>query len=151
MQNIISKFAATLIINCVYMIFICLVRRILRTPRFTPFYVNSGFYYQKYTNQSLFLMEKMLKSISEIAVTHSHQATLTRHITEAHHLTGLQVAVLSQEEFPSGILFHHDKKYIQRLVNYEVVPSVFHMCWTTSRAEKVFMCCFLKQRLLEAV
>jgi hypothetical protein len=82
-------------------------------------------------------MEKMMKSISEIAVTHSHQATLTRHITEAHHLVGLQVSVLSQEDFPSGIVFHHDKAYIARMQRHEVAPTVFHMCWTTSREEKV--------------
>ena len=108
-----------------------------RTPRFTPWYVNSGFYFQKYNPRSLFLMEKMIKSICEIAVTHSHQATLTRHITEAHHLMGLQVAVLAQEDFPSGIVFHHNKQYIAQMKAYKVTPAVFHMCWTTSRTEKV--------------
>lgn len=82
-------------------------------------------------------MEKMIKSICEIAVTHSHQATLTRHITEAHHLMGLQVAVLAQEDFPSGIVFHHNKQYIAQMKAYKVTPAVFHMCWTTSRTEKV--------------
>lgn len=108
-----------------------------RTPRFTPFYVNSGFYFQKYNERTQFLMEKMLKSISEIAVTHSHQATLTRHLTEAHHLVGLQINVLAQEDYPSGIMFHHNKKYIERMKAHEVEPVVFHMCWTTSREEKV--------------
>jgi hypothetical protein len=85
--------------------------------------VNSGFYFQKYNERTQFLMEKMIKSISEIAVTHSHQATLTRHITEAHHLVGLQIQVLSQEAFPSGIVFHHDKKYIAKLKAHEVAPG----------------------------
>ncbi len=114
---------------------------IYRTPRFTPWYVNSGFYFQKYNPRSLFLMEKMIKSICEIAVTHSHQATLTRHITEAHHLMGLQVAVLAQEDFPSGIVFHHNKQYIAQMKAYKVTPAVFHMCWTTSRTEKVSFSC----------
>jgi hypothetical protein len=82
-------------------------------------------------------MEKMIKSVCEIAVTHSHQATLTRHITEAHHAMGLQVGVLDQEEFPSGIMFHHNKPYIASLVAHTATPSVFHMCWTSSREEKV--------------
>lgn len=99
--------------------------------------MNSGFYFQKHNPRALFLMEKMIKSISEIAVTHSHQATLTRHITEAHHLVGLQVAVLAQEDFPSGIVFHHNKQYIRQMKEYKVTPAVFHMCWTTSRTEKV--------------
>lgn len=108
-----------------------------RTPRFTPFYVNSGFYFQKYNNRTLYLMDKMMKAISEIATTHSHQATLTRHITEAHHLVGLQINVLPAEAFPSGIMFHHNKAYIKRMKAHEVTPVVFHMCWTTSREEKV--------------
>jgi hypothetical protein len=62
--------------------------------RFTPFFVNSGFYFQRHTPQSLFLMEKMLKAVGEISATKSHQAILTRQITEAHHLVGLQVGVV---------------------------------------------------------
>jgi len=108
-----------------------------RTPRFTPFFVNSGFYFQRYNENSLFLMEKMLKAVGEISATKSHQAILTRHITEAHHLAGLQVGVLSQEDFPSGIMYHHNKSFIRAIKAYTATPVVFHMCWTQSRTEKV--------------
>ena len=47
-----------------------------KSPRFAPYFSNSGFYYVKYNERSRYLMEKMLKSICEIAFTHSHQATL---------------------------------------------------------------------------
>ena len=33
-----------------------------RTPRYTPFFVNSGFYYLKYNAKSLYFQEQMLKS-----------------------------------------------------------------------------------------
>lgn len=108
-----------------------------RTPRFAPFFVNSGFYFQKFNIRTQFLMERMLKSISEIGSTHSHQATLTRHITEAHHLYGLTLTVLDMELFPSGIMFHHNKNFVSRVKAKEFVPYVWHMCWTTSREEKV--------------
>ena len=108
-----------------------------RTPRFTPFFVNSGFYYQKVNERTRFLMELMLKSICEISATHSHQATLTRHITEAHHIANLQISVLPLELFPSGIMFHHNKPYVKQVMNYEVEPFVWHMCWTSSRDDKV--------------
>lgn len=63
-----------------------------RTPRFTPFFVNSGFYFQRYNERTLYLMELMLKSVSEIATTHSHQATLIRHLVEAHDMLGMYLA-----------------------------------------------------------
>lgn len=108
-----------------------------RTTRFTPFFENSGFYFMRHNERVLFLMEKMIKSMIEIAVTHSHQATLTRHITEAHHLQGLQIVILEQEDFPSGMIYHHNKRFIKAMKAHEKVPYVFHMCWTTSRTEKV--------------
>jgi hypothetical protein len=99
--------------------------------------VNSGFYYQKHNPRTLYLMERMAKAICEISMTHSHQATLTRHITEAHHLMDLQVEVLDQRDFPSGMVYHHDKPFIADIKAHRYTPRVFHMCWTQSREEKV--------------
>eukprot|EP01038_Epipyxis_sp_PR26KG_P012701 gene12701-17032_t len=112
-----------------------LVQWILSLP-FLP-WVNSGFYYQKYNERTQFLMERMIKSIAEISVTHSHQSTLTRHIIESHHLIGINFHVLEQSDFPSGIVYHHNKKFIKKMIDYQVFPSVFHMCWTSSREDKV--------------
>ena len=108
-----------------------------RTPRFTPLYVNSGFYYQKYNNKVMYLMEKMLKSVSEISTTHSHQATLIRHIVESHEVVGLQIRMVDQKLFPSGYMYHHQKKYIENLIGYTEHPYVFHMCWTSNKDDKV--------------
>jgi hypothetical protein len=108
-----------------------------RTTRFTPFFVNSGFYYQKNNPRTKYLMEKMLKTVAEISATHSHQATLIRHITESHHLYGLQIGVMNEEQFPSGIMYHHNKKYLKAVIEKKKVPFVWHMCWTQSREEKV--------------
>lgn len=108
-----------------------------RTPRFTPLYVNSGFYYQKYNSRVMYLMEKMLKSVSEISTTHSHQATLIRHIVESHDVVGLHIRMVDQKLFPSGYMYHHQKKYIEHLIAYEELPYVFHMCWTSNKDDKV--------------
>ena len=108
-----------------------------RTPRFTPLYVNSGFYYMKHNERTKYLMEKMLKSVSEISTTHSHQATLIRHLVESHEIVGLEVKMVQKELFPSGYMYHHEKKYIENLKNYQVHPYVFHMCWTDNRDQKV--------------
>ena len=110
-----------------------------KSPRFAPYFSNSGFYYVKRNERTRYLMEKMLKSICEIAFTHSHQATLMRHMVESHHVVpeGLRVLVLDLKDFPSGFMFHHNKDYIESLKSYESIPFVFHMCWTDSRVDKI--------------
>ena len=100
-----------------------------RTPRYTPFFVNSGFYYVKHNARTLFFMEKMMKcGAAEIGYTHSHQSVLTRHIAEVSHLIGLKVFVLEQEMFPSGQAYHEKKKYIAKIQSHKFMPYVFHMC-----------------------
>jgi len=109
-----------------------------RTPRYTPFFVNSGFYYMKHNARTLFFMEKMMKcSASEIGYTHSHQSVLTRHIAEVHHLAGLKVFVLDMELFPSGQAYHEKKKYLAKILAHTYMPFVFHMCWTDNRDNKL--------------
>ena len=109
-----------------------------RTPRYTPFFVNSGFYYMKHNPRTLFFMEKMMKcGPSEIGYTHSHQSVLTRHIAEVHHLIGLKVFVLDMELFPSGQAYHEKKKYLAKILAHTYMPFVFHMCWTDNRENKL--------------
>ena len=74
-----------------------------RTPRYTPFFVNSGFYYIKYNAKTRYFQEKMLKcAASEIGYTHSHQAFMIRQLSEAAALYGIDVYVLDLDTFPSG-------------------------------------------------
>lgn len=109
-----------------------------RTPRYTPFFVNSGFYYVKHNARTLFMFEKMMKcGASEIGQTHSHQSVLIRHIAEAHHLAGLKVWVLDTALFPSGQTYHEKKQQVKRIQERAFRPYVFHMCWTSNRVDKV--------------
>jgi len=109
-----------------------------RTPRYTPFFVNSGFYFVKYNARTLYLFEKMMKcGASEIGQTHSHQSVLIRHIAEAHHLMGLKVYVLDTTLFPSGQTYHEKKKQVEKIQKRTFRPYVFHMCWTSNRVDKV--------------
>ncbi len=91
-----------------------------RTPRFSPFYFNSGFYFVKHSDRTNFLMERMLKSVSEIAVTHSHQSVLTKYTHEALDFAGLTFTTLEMEQYPTGYLYHHDKHYLSELLNFKV-------------------------------
>jgi hypothetical protein len=109
-----------------------------RTPRYTPFFVNSGFYFVKHNARSVYMFESMTKAApSEIGQTHSHQSVLIRHISEAHHLFGLSVYVLDNQAFPSGQAYHENKPLIRKIQSRNYRPYVFHMCWTDNRENKV--------------
>jgi len=109
-----------------------------RTPRYTPLFVNSGFYFLKNNPKVRHFQEKLMKSAaSEIGYTHSHQSVMIRHLSEAHHLYGLEILVLDLELFPSGVMYHHNKKYMAKIKAKEFTPFVFHMCWTENRVDKV--------------
>jgi hypothetical protein len=82
-------------------------------------------------------MERMLKVVSEIAETHSHQSTLTKYFHEVIDFTAIQFAILERSDYPAGYQFHHEKEYIKSMLNYDILPKVFHMCWTESRKDKV--------------
>ena len=109
-----------------------------RSPRYTPFFVNSGFFLVKNNPRTRYFEEKMSKcGPSEIGYTHSHQSVLIRHVSECHHFAGLSVFVLDRELFPSGQAYHENKPYIRRIQARSYKPFVFHMCWTTNRVDKL--------------
>jgi hypothetical protein len=109
-----------------------------RTPRYTPFFVNSGFYFVKHNERTLYMFETFLKHApEEIGLTHSHQSVLIRHIAESHHLFGLKVYVLDQQLFPSGQAYHENKPLVRKIQAKKYRPYVFHMCWTDNRENKV--------------
>lgn len=49
----------------------------------------------------------------------------------------LQISALSQMDFPSGKMFHHNKTYMKQLHKGLVDPYVFHMCWTANSKDKI--------------
>jgi hypothetical protein len=108
-----------------------------RSPRFAPFFSNSGFYYLKFNSRTRYLMHRMMLSVFEISYTHSHQGTLTKYMMESHGLAKLEISALSQIDFPSGKMFHHNKSYMKLLHTGHVDPYVFHMCWTANSQDKI--------------
>ena len=79
----------------------------------------------------------MIRTIGEITYTHSHQTTLTRYVAETMYLLGLKVRILEQKMFPSGKMYHRNKIYIANIKSHDIIPYVFHMCWTANRHQKV--------------
>jgi len=51
---------------------------------------------------------------------------------------GAQHAVLLPiYKFPTGILYHHDRKFMRRLKQKKEDPYGFHMCWTQGKPDKL--------------
>jgi hypothetical protein len=45
--------------------------------------------------------------------------------------------ILPIYQFPTGILYHHDRKFMRRLKRKEEDPYGFHMCWTQGKPDKL--------------
>jgi hypothetical protein len=108
-----------------------------RTPRFAPYFTNTGFYFVRNTPKSLHLLHRLSLAVGEIDFTASHQATLIRHMTELQGAFGLQILVLNDREFPSGRMYHEQQRYVNDVKKHRVTPYVWHMCWTANRDQKV--------------
>ena len=114
-----------------------------RTPRFSPFFTNTGFYFTRNTPKTMFLQERLIRSLGEISYTASHQATLIRHLTETHYAYYLQILILDDNDFPSGQMYHHQPEYVDRVKRFIKIPYVWHMCWTANRQQKVTLTCVI--------
>jgi len=98
-----------------------------RTPRFSPFFTNTGFYFLRRSERVMLMQERMIRSVGEISYTASHQATFIRHLTESHYAFGLQILILDDNLFPSGQMYHHQPAFVGLVKNYEKKPYVWHM------------------------
>lgn len=108
-----------------------------RSGRFAPYYSNSGFYYLRYSKKAVFFVDAIIRRLPQILFTKSHQAILTTALIELSDQFNFRIGLLPQDLFPSGFLYHHNKTYIKNLLNHEVFPYLFHMCWTESRKQKL--------------
>lgn len=108
-----------------------------RALRYVPFYANTGLFYVRNNNKTIYLHHKLLHSVSELLVTKSHQTLMTKYLVELYQQFGLKIVLLPYEEFPSGKIYHHNQRYIQKLKSHKIVPYVFHMCWTLNSEQKV--------------
>ncbi len=108
-----------------------------RSLRYAPFSANSGFYYLRNNERTLYLITSLLNAGDSILHTHSHQQTLTTLLTEYNSLYGLSVKVLNTVDFPGGKQYHHEKDYMMSWMTGEVDPVIFHMCWTANKVDKV--------------
>eukprot|EP00605_Chrysophyceae_sp_TOSAG23-4_P001317 GSChrysophyteH1.ASY1.ANO1.1432.1 assembled CDS len=111
-----------------------------RSKRYSPYFFNSGFYYLKSTPRSEYFAWSIMTDFDAVQVTGSHQNVFTLRLVEGTQGFGLGAAftqILPPFQFPNGILYHHNKKYMQRMEKHEEDPYHFHMCWTQGKPQKL--------------
>ena len=108
-------------------------------PTVAPYSANSGFYYVRNNQRTKNLFTSLLYAGDQIRAVHSHQETLTSLLNEHSSMYGLRVKTVSRDEehFPSGWHYHKNKTFMKKLINGEVKPYIFHMCWTASKENKL--------------
>jgi len=67
----------------------------------------------------------------------SHQNVFTTRLVEGLALSHRNAKILPMEDFPTGMYYHHNRSYMQRLYKKQVQPYSFHMCWTQGKQDKL--------------
>ena len=108
-----------------------------RSLRYSPFYANSGFYYLYNTRATRHFAWTVMMAFDVLQTTGSHQNVFTFRLNENTDLAGVRPKLLDIREFPTGIMHHHDKRYMSAIREGTVRPYNFHMCWTAGKADKL--------------
>lgn len=105
--------------------------------RYAPFFANSGFYYIKANEKTEQLTWSIIESMDYIQRLGSHQNVLTMRMMELTDMVGLKSQIIPLDILPNGILYHHDRAFMQRMFKKKISPYGFHMCWTKGKPEKL--------------
>eukprot|EP01034_Spumella_vulgaris_P027690 gene27690-34452_t len=108
-----------------------------RSMRYTPFYANSGFYFLLSGEKSIYFTWSIMTAMDSIQVLGSHQNVFTTKLIEGLSINTASTKILSLIEFPTGIMYHHNRAYMKSLRDKEIHPYGFHMCWTQGKPDKL--------------
>lgn len=108
-----------------------------RGIRYTPFYGNSGFYYVRWSPRTEHWAWSVVTAYDIMATSGSHQNVVTMRTIEHFDLFNMSYKVLTLNEFPTGVKYHEDKKFMQGMLDGTVRPYNFHMCWTSNKVDKL--------------
>jgi hypothetical protein len=108
-----------------------------RSKRYTPYFAKSGFYYLIASPRSEYFAWSIMVAMDAIQVLGSHQNVFTTRLMEAISITAGHSKILSLGDFPTGIMYHHHRGYMKRLMEKKVSPYNFHMCWTQGKPDKL--------------
>ena len=108
-----------------------------RGLRYSPFFANSGFYYLLSNNKTTHFAWSILTAFDTLVTSGSHQNVFTMRLQEGLWLTNFHSKLLSLEEFPTGIQYHHNPEFMKAFKRGDENPYNFHMCWTQTKADKL--------------
>ena len=108
-----------------------------RSKRYSPLFFNSGFYYLVASAASEYFSWSIMTAFDAVQVTGSHQNVFTLRLVESFALGPQNAQILSLDDFPNGILYHHNRGYMKLLRQGKVQPYHFHMCWTQGKPDKL--------------
>jgi hypothetical protein len=116
-----------------------------RSQRYAPYYANSGFYYLVASPRSEHFAWSIMTAFDAVQRLGSHQNVFTTRLVEGITLSYRNAKILPMEDFPTGMYYHHNRTYMKRLVEKQVQPYGFHMCWTQGKKDKLI---YLKKALM---
>ncbi len=108
-----------------------------RGLRYSPYYGNSGFYYIRWNERTEYWAWSLITAFDTMHTSGSHQNVVTTRLMETMDLFNVTAKILSVDDFPTGVKYHHDKSYMQQLRKGLIKPYNFHMCWTSNKQDKV--------------
>lgn len=108
-----------------------------RTLRYTPFYANSGFYYLLANRRTEHFAWSVVTAFDILQATGSHQNVFTLRLLEGLDLTQIHPKLLPLTKFATGVMFHHNKTFMEGIAAGTETPYNFHMCWTANKGDKL--------------
>eukprot|EP00607_Mallomonas_marina_P001457 CAMPEP_0182426178 /NCGR_PEP_ID=MMETSP1167-20130531/12661_1 /TAXON_ID=2988 /ORGANISM="Mallomonas Sp, Strain CCMP3275" /LENGTH=407 /DNA_ID=CAMNT_0024607427 /DNA_START=372 /DNA_END=1592 /DNA_ORIENTATION=+ len=108
-----------------------------RSLRYSPFYANSGFYYLLNNKRTKHFAWSVMAAFDLLQTTGSHQNVFTMKLNEQIDMAGIHPKLLRIYDFPTGIMHHNSKKYMDKIRTGEFLPYHFHMCWTAGKPDKI--------------
>jgi len=113
-----------------------------RSNRYAPYSPNTGFYYVRHNDKTVYFFNMLLRHGDYITKVKSHQAGLVAVMNEHVSWKGLRVKTFPRGPdtlFPGGAEYHRYKPAMKRWITAQSTkekPVIFHMSWTTNKKNK---------------
>jgi Nucleotide-diphospho-sugar transferase len=112
-----------------------------RAIRFSPYAVNTGFYYIRHNQRTENFLSALVRSGDCVMEDGSHQSVMIALLREHASRHGLKVKVFDRDSdqgrlLPGGFHFHRRFDLMRAIMNGTNVPFVFHMSWTINHNVK---------------
>jgi Nucleotide-diphospho-sugar transferase len=112
-----------------------------RIPRFAPYFANTGFFFVKNNDRTVYLFNHLIRMGDVIKTVQCDQRAMSIVMNEIISWKGLRVKVLARDSeegllFPGGFHFHRRFEFMRKFLKDKVEPYVFHSSWATNKVEK---------------